>query len=180
MLKWLMGPSDLDRKAEKLYGTVVAAARRPAFYADLSVPDTPEGRFELVALHLFLLMDRLSAAGEDAHPLIQRTIETFITDMDDCMREFGVGDISVAKKVKRAAAVFYDRSGSYRSALNEPGEAALSRAVGAAIETAADAPPVAAGAIARYIRNARDTLQNLPLAAVEAGDVAFPAIPQKD
>lgn len=178
MLKWLMGPSDLDRKAQKLYGAVVAAARRPAFYAGLGVPDTPEGRFELVALHLYLLMDRLSAGGEDANPLIQRTIETFITDMDDCMREFGVGDITVAKKVKRAAAVFYDRSGAYRAALNATDDDALAAAVRSAIDAPADAP-VDAVTLARYIRSARKALQNTPFGTVEAADATFPSIPEK-
>jgi cytochrome b pre-mRNA-processing protein 3 len=178
MLKWLMGPSDLDRKAQKLYGAVVAAARRPAFYAGLGVPDTPEGRFELVALHLYLLMDRLCAGGEDVNPLIQRTIETFITDMDDCMREFGVGDITVAKKVKRAAAVFYDRSGTYRAALDATDDVALAAAVQSAINAPA-AAPVDAETLARYIRSARKALQNAPLGTVEAADAAFPSIPEK-
>ena len=77
----------------------MAAARHPAFYGDIGVPDTPEGRFELIALHLFLALEGMKDAGRIGRPkLSQRTIETFVTDMDDCMREMGVGDMAVREE----------------------------------------------------------------------------------
>jgi len=121
ILRWLTQRADISRKAEELYGSVVTAARQPAFYERLGVPDTPEGRFELVALHLFLALEVLRGKGTAAEGLVRRTIEAFVIDMDDCMREMGVGDLTVPKKVKRAAAAFYERAGSYRSALGEAG-----------------------------------------------------------
>src|SRR4051812_8796887 len=118
MLKWFNRRTETGRRARELYGAVVAAARRPIFYGPFGVPDTPEGRYELVALHLFLalegIQDRCSVAERE---LVQRVIETFVTDMDDCMREMGVGDLAVGKKVKRAAAGFYERAADYRSGL---------------------------------------------------------------
>lgn len=123
MLQWFRRRAEASRTAEKLYGSVVAAARHPAFYRDMGAPDTPEGRFELVALHLFLLLEGMKRQNPSDPELAQRTIETFVTDMDDCMREMGVGDMAVAKKVKRAAAAFYERAAVYRPALAEPGRA---------------------------------------------------------
>lgn len=121
MLRWLTQRADNSRKAEELYGSVVTAARQPAFYETLGVPDTPEGRFELVVLHLFLALEVLRAKGTAAEGLVRRTIEAFVIDMDDCMREMGVGDLTVPKKVKRAAAAFYERATSYRRGLAEAG-----------------------------------------------------------
>ena len=117
MLGWLTGRTPLERTAAELYGRVVAAARQPAFYRAIGVPDTPEGRYELVVLHLFLALERLKGEGEKGAALSQAALECFVTDMDDCMREMGVGDLTVAKRVKRAAAGFYERAGPYRAAL---------------------------------------------------------------
>ena len=105
------------RKAEVFYGKVVAAARQPGFYGDGRAPDTPEGRFELVALHLFLVAERVKTTAPDGQDVARALIEAFVVDMDDCMREMGVGDLTVPKRVKRAAAGFYERSGAYRDAL---------------------------------------------------------------
>src|SRR6185437_3137103 len=80
-------------------------------------PDTPEGRFELIALHLFLALEGMKERDTADTALSQRTIEAFVTDMDDCMREMGVGDMAVGKRVKRAAAAFYERANAYRRAL---------------------------------------------------------------
>jgi cytochrome b pre-mRNA-processing protein 3 len=176
MLKWLTGPSDLDRKAEKLYGAVVTAARRPAFYAELGVPDTPEGRFELVALHLFLVLDRVKDHGAAGRALAQRTIETFVTDMDDCMREMGVGDLTVPKRVKRAAAVFYERSSAYRAALMEAGEAPIAQVLKDAIVVAPGSAAIHAEALARYVRAADNDVSHVPFEQLQAAKITFPNV----
>ena len=121
MLHWFRRRAEAHRTAEKLYGSVVAAARHPAFYRDMGVPDTPEGRFELVAAHLFLMLEGLKGQNSPDPDVAQRTIETFVTDMDDCMREMGVGDMVVGKKVKRAAGAFYERTSVYRAGLAAQG-----------------------------------------------------------
>lgn len=125
MFGWLNGSSRLGRRAEELYGGVVAAARQAVFYGAGRVSDTPEGRLEMIALHLFLLAERLTGEGKDGEALARGVIEAFVTDMDDCMREMGVGDLKVPKQVKQAAALFYKRAKHYRAgvsqALAEPG-----------------------------------------------------------
>src|SRR3990170_2959830 len=112
MLEWLTERSQSRRTAGELYGRVVAEARQPMFYVELGVPDTPEGRYEVVVLGLFLILERLRVERGAGEKLSQQLLEAFVTDMDDCMREMGVGDLTVAKRVKRAAAGFYERAGT--------------------------------------------------------------------
>ena len=129
MLEWLTGRSQSRRTASELYGRVVAEARQPLFYTDLGVPDTPEGRYELVVIALFLVLERLRAEGAEREKLSQQVLEAFVTDMDDCMREMGVGDLTVPKRVKRAAAGFYERAAAYRAALAGPSMDGLGEAL---------------------------------------------------
>lgn len=150
MFEWLTGRHQNRAKAENLYGAVVTLARTPGFYSRFGVPDTPEGRFEMVALALFLTLERLkSFSGQEK--LVQGSIEAFVTDMDDCLREMGVGDLGVSKRVKRAAAAFYERAGSYRPALASADQAALAEALTRHVysgHAGAQAPALAALVIA--------------------------------
>jgi cytochrome b pre-mRNA-processing protein 3 len=170
MLQWFRRRTVVGRTAEELYGSVVTAARQPAFYRDNGVPDTPEGRFELIALHLFLALDGIRQKDVAATELSQRTIETFVTDMDDCMREMGVGDMAVGKRVKRAAAAFYERAGAYRRGLAAAGgsdlEASLS---GYVFGTDAGGPQRnEAAALAGYVRAAAEALTHASFNDLEA------------
>lgn len=115
--------------ARELYGAVVTQARNPAFYRDYGVPDTPEGRYEMIALHLVLTLDRIAGDTPEAKALQQETLETFVTDMDDAFREMGVGDTTVPKKVKKAAGGVYTRGVAYREAVRAPDSATLETAI---------------------------------------------------
>lgn len=128
MFVWLKNRATDKSKAQKLYGAVVTLARTPSFYSQFGVPDTPEGRFEVVALMLFMVLERLKS-GPGAQGLLRSTIEAFVTDMDDCMREMGVGDMVVPKRVKTAAAAFYERAGAYRPPLALKDQSALTEAL---------------------------------------------------
>lgn len=120
MLNWLTRRPVYSRLAGRIYGSIVASARQPAFYSDWGVPDTREGRFEMIALHVALVMRRFSAIAPDGDEIARQIAETFMTDMDDNMREIGIGDLTVPKKIKRAAAALYDRHRDYGAA-TEPG-----------------------------------------------------------
>ena len=170
MLTWLFNRNDSRRRASELYGAVVTLARRPALYADMGVADTPEGRYEALVLALFLVLERLRGEGEAVTPQAQALIEAFVTDMDDNMREMGVGDLTVPKKVKKAAAALYDRAEVYRTALAAEGDqdlaAVLVRLIPAAEGGTLDGPALAAD-----VRSMTARLAGLSLAQLSAGEL---------
>ncbi len=102
-----------------VYDAIVASARQPNFYANLGVPDTLDGRFDMIVLHLFLVLDRMK--GED-EKFRQSLTDYFFMDMDRSLREIGVGDLTVGKKVRKMAEAFYGRINAYQTA-SEQGEA---------------------------------------------------------
>lgn len=132
-----MGLFDLFRRGQnqdadyRLYGAIVDQARLPAFYNDCGVPDTVSGRFDLIGLHAYLVMRCLKGmANERGAGLSQRLFDIMFTDMDRNLREMGVGDLSVGKKVKGMAKAYYGRVKAYDEGLAggpEALEAALRR-----------------------------------------------------
>ncbi len=99
-----------------LYGMIVAQARLPCFYRDYAVADTVNGRFDLIVLHLALVLDRLFAEAA-LQPLGQGLFDRFCLDMDDNLREMGIGDLAVPKEMRRIGDAFYGRARAYRAAL---------------------------------------------------------------
>jgi cytochrome b pre-mRNA-processing protein 3 len=146
----------------------VASARQPAFYEAMGVPDTPEGRFELIALHLFLALESLKGRGQTAADLSQRTIESFVTDMDDCLREMGVGDLAVPKKVRRAAAAFYERAAAYRQGLAAVAPADLEASLASYVFAGTPRNDASTGRLARYVREAVARLSSDPFETLAA------------
>lgn len=108
------GPAEAARKA---YKRAVTTARSKRFYRDFGVPDSVDGRFEMIVLHVILIVRRLRGEGEGADLFVQALIETMIDDMDRSLREMGVGDLSVGKKVKQMVAAFYGHASAYDEAL---------------------------------------------------------------
>jgi cytochrome b pre-mRNA-processing protein 3 len=100
-----------------LYGAIVAQARNPSFYQAYGVPDTTTGRFEMIVLHQALVLRRLTRDGEEGRRLGQGLFDAFCQDMDDNLREMGVGDLAVPKKMRRMAEAFYGRAAAYDAAL---------------------------------------------------------------
>jgi cytochrome b pre-mRNA-processing protein 3 len=95
--------------AGQLYQAVVNQARRPVWYRDLGVPDTPEGRFEMIALHAALVLRRLRREGVAGRALGQRLFDAMFVDLDGSLRELGVSDLAMGKYIKRLAGNFYAR-----------------------------------------------------------------------
>lgn len=172
MFKWLTNRSQLSRIARELYGGVVAQARNRAFYSDLNVADTPEGRYELIALHLILTLERLGQSDVADEPLRRATLEAFITDLDDAMREFGVGVDSVSKRVKRAAGGVHDRSLAYRAALAEATNSALETALIKHVYQGRNT--VLSQVLASYVRAAIAELSAQSADALRQGIITFP------
>lgn len=120
-------PGERARRAvaDRLYRELVKQARTPAFYRDLGVPDTPEGRFEMVALHVALVVRRLRAAGAPGSALAQELFDQMFADMDESLRQIGIGDLSVGKHIKRLAGNFYARMLALDEALDAAPRAPL-------------------------------------------------------
>ncbi len=112
--------------AARLYGAIVAQARQPAFYEHLGVADTVTGRFEMVVLHLSLMIDRLQP---DDGGLAQTVFDLYCVDMDRSLRELGIGDLGVPHRMKKMTEAFYGRSRAYREAIAKADRAALVAAV---------------------------------------------------
>ena len=116
---------------EAIYGTIVTQAREPSFYLDLGVPDTVSGRFDLLVLHLWMVLRRFRSA-EDLAKVSQALFDHFCDDMDANLREMGVGDLAVPKRMQAFGEAFYGRAAAYDRVLEQGGEPlaqALSRNV---------------------------------------------------
>lgn len=168
----LLAGERADETALALYSAAVVQARRPELYLDYAVPDSIDGRFDMIALHVFLLLRRLRAEGGAALPLSQALADLMFDDMDQSLREMGVGDMGVGKRVRRMAEAFYGRAAAYDAALGqgpEDLESALARNVyrGATPETAR------LSGLARYVRQQIAALDGQPYAALASGRVSF-------
>jgi cytochrome b pre-mRNA-processing protein 3 len=104
--------------ALRLYHGIVEQARQPGFFAVYGVPDTLDGRFELIALHEFLVLNRLKQEHQRSATFAQELFDTFFADMDRALRELGVGDLAVGKHIKRMATAFYGRIAAYERGLS--------------------------------------------------------------
>jgi cytochrome b pre-mRNA-processing protein 3 len=112
---------------ETIYGMIVTQAREPFFYRHLGVPDTVNGRFDLVVLHLWMVLRRFRRPAERAD-LGQALFDRFCEDLDANLREMGVGDLSVPKRMRAFGEAFYGRAAAYDLALTE-GQEALAQAM---------------------------------------------------
>jgi len=172
MLQRLFKPRPTRAAAEALYAGMVAQARQPALYADLGAPDTAEGRFEIYSLHTYLILERLKGQGPQAADTAQVLFDTFLSGLDHGLRELGVGDLSVGKRMRKLGEAFYGRVHSYEAALaalpdTAELEVVLARTVYANAE-AAKAP-----ALAAYMLNQRQALAAQELGRLNAGELAW-------
>lgn len=172
ILDRLFRPSAARECGRALYAVAVAEARRPALYADLGAPDTPEGRFELYTLHVLLLIERLRGQGPQAAECSQALFDTFVKALDHGLRELGVGDTSVGKKMRRLGEAFYGRGKSYDLAVAAlPDEAPLTAFLARTTFEGAEAGR--ADALAREVVEKRRALAGQPLQQLLAGEVRW-------
>lgn len=130
--------------AAALYETIVAVARQPVFYAEYGVPDTIDGRFDMVTLHAALVIHFLGTAGESGHKLSQQLFDTMFRDFMQNLRQVGIGDLSIARHFHRMAAGFNGRARAYAPALAGHNGAAITAAVARNVYRTPDAPHAAA------------------------------------
>jgi cytochrome b pre-mRNA-processing protein 3 len=175
-LKRWFGPRPAVQAGRALYTVAVAQARQPAFYQQLAVPDATESRFELYSLHVVLLLHRLKGQGAAPTEAAQALFGAYVQALDSALREMGVGDLSMAKKMRKLAEAFYGRVKAYDGALlalpGDPAElsATLGRTVYADIENA----PVAA--LSDYAARCVAALATQDLDALMQGSVIWPEV----
>src|SRR5438105_12562141 len=117
MILRLFRPTRRPDTIAALYGAIVAQARHPAFYVHYGVPDTMEGRFDMIVLHAALFFRRLRGESNADRALGQSVFDLFCRDMDHSLREIGVGDLAVPKHMLRLAEAFYGRAAAYDLAI---------------------------------------------------------------
>ena len=176
--------SDPVRNIQGLYGAIVAQARSPIFYLYYGVSDSVEGRFELIVLHLMLVLRQLGAkeaAASASQPVPgpgsavgQRLFDVFCHDLDDNLREMGVGDLAVPRRMRQFGEAFYGRQAAYAVALGATDPQELEKALARNILSPV-APGEKAAALARYVRAAAAQLATQPEDALIAGRVVFPS-----
>lgn len=165
--------------AHALYGIAVARAREPYFYASLGVPDTLEGRFEMITLHVYLLLRRLKAERDaTADGVAQALFDLMFADMDRNLREMGAGDLGVGRRVKTMAQAFYGRVSAYDEGL-EADDASLSAALTRNVYAGADGQEAGAAQLAEYLRAADKVLAGGDGAALIRGAASFGPLPVK-
>ena len=143
----LLGRGRYERTGFELYTAAVTAARAPLFYAELGVPDTLDGRFDLVGLHASLLIRRLRKLPPPGAAVSQAVFDAMFSDMDINLREMGVSDMRLARNVRAMWEAFHGRATAYEAALESPDPAALEASLAKNIwrgETAAGAERLAA------------------------------------
>ena len=161
----------LQAVAERLHDALVARVRQPIFYTSFEVPDTFEGRFDLLVLHVGLLLRRLRDLGPDGQAIGQRLVDTMFTRFDVALRELGVSDIGVPKRMKRLAEAFKGRTAAYDEALGRGDADAFAAAVARnVLGGAGDGRP-----LARYAMTLVTALTGLSLTAVRDGVPELPA-----
>jgi len=158
--------------AFRLYETIVEQARRPVFFNRYGVPDTLDGRFELLALHGFLVLNRLKAEHSRTAELAQALFDVMFTDLDRALREMGVGDLGVGRQVKTMAKGFYGRIGAYEAGLAAD-DARLELALRRNLFGTVSVPDGSIVEIAAYLRRCVATLAAQPAGRLIDGIVVF-------
>jgi cytochrome b pre-mRNA-processing protein 3 len=158
-----------EKPERRLYAAIVAAARQAKFYQDMGVPDTIEGRFEMIILHIFLVLNRLKNQG--AEDLRQNLTDEFFNDMDASLREFGVSDVAVGKKVRKLAEAYYGRILAYDKAVAK--HELLGETIERNIFPEGAAKDVVEG-MEEYIIAAVKSLSTLPTEKILRSELIFP------
>ncbi|WP_342151546.1 ubiquinol-cytochrome C chaperone family protein [Methylorubrum sp. SB2] len=160
-----------------LHQRIGEAARLPDLYEALGVPDTVEGRFEALSLHVILVLRRLGQLPPPADEVAQELIDSVFVQLDESLRELGVGDMGVSKRIKKLGASFYARAGAYGTALDEGDRHGLATALARNVLAQDDA--AAADGLAAYVAESADRLAAQDLDALLTQGPHFAAAPQE-
>jgi cytochrome b pre-mRNA-processing protein 3 len=177
LLSRLFRKKPIKVAARALYDQLSLAAREPALYGEGRVPDSPDGRFEMLALHASVLFGRLSKRGDQAEETSQEVFNIMFSALDHALRELGVGDLSVGKRIRKLAESFYGRMAVYTGALELPeGEqmGVLAEAIGVHVLEKDPATQGFATELASRIRDWTLDLQGVADETLLSGELPLP------
>lgn len=180
-LKRIFGTQKLRAEAARSYATLAAQARQPRFYSDLGVPDSIDGRFEMLCVHAHALFHRLRGQGEKADHFAQAVYDAMFSDLDGCLREMGVADLGVGRRIKIMTEALKGRIHAYDAALAErgaAGEEALCAAIRRNVFGTVTPGAAQVAAMAGYMRALNATLADCALADLLTGQVRLPQVPE--
>ena len=169
LFAYLSRPQERARRAAEHYAALVGQARRTEFYESLAVPDTLDGRFDLIVLHASLYLKRIRAAGAQGRDLAQAIFDHMFANLDQSLRELGVGDVVIPKRVRSMVSAFYGRATAYDAALAEPGDAALAEALIRNIYAGAAPGADVVARLSTYLRETAKALAAAPDETMLAG-----------
>jgi len=174
-LRHMFRPRPARLAGEALYEAATRQARQPGFYLALGAPDTVEGRFELYSLHVVLLLHRLKGEGGEASEAAQALFDTYVSALDNTLREMGVGDLSVAKKMRKLGEAFYGRAKAYEAVLAARDRTELAALIQRTVF--AEASSDGCGKLADYVLAGADSLAAQPLGDVLEARPRWPEVP---
>lgn len=181
MFRWFAGRAARKDAAEKIYDAIVAQSRNPGFYIHCSVPDTLSGRFDMLVIHMFIVLQILKIGGREGQLLAQEIVEAFIREMDTMVRDLGVSDRNVPKEVRKIAQLFYGQLLAYSTTMQRNDMVGLAEEIWKSFQSAeaASEQPVAADSLAKYIQQSIKNIQEMPLNMLLQGNIRFPEIGEK-
>ena len=162
-----LSASTIDENIVLIYKECVSQARRPDFY-QAGVPDTVEGRFDMILLHVYLVMRRMENNAEAK----QQLFDLMFGDMDRSLRELGVGDMSIRKKMRPMISAFYGRGLAYEKAITES-DVALSEVLMRNLFEGAEVSDKILNAMVAYVRNLIASLETIPISSLLEGKIQF-------
>jgi cytochrome b pre-mRNA-processing protein 3 len=166
----------VQHAAELAYRRVVDHVRQPGFFTDCGIPDTVDGRFELICVHAFLYLHRLKRERPGSAPLGQRFFDVMFVDFDRALREMGTGDLSVSREIRQMAQAFYGRVAAYEEGL-AAADPVLRSALARNLFGTAPASETQLAAMAAYLRRETARLDRQATAELIAGEPVFGAPP---
>lgn len=185
IIHWFKRRKDRRAISDALYQVALAQSRRPEFYENLGVPDTMDGRFDLLSLHIFLMIDRLNDFGKDGHKQGQSLFDSMFTRMELDLREMGIGDLGVPKHMAKMMKAFNGRAHVYQPALKSLDIPALETAITRNIfrQEKQDASQTVLGNVAAltdYTVRMNAMLKDLSFDDLKTASVSYPHILSQD
>ena len=169
------------KTAHSLYSTILIQARLPVFYTDFGVQDTIDGRFDMIVLHAHILFNRLKDVPAKEKGIAQAVFDLMFADMEQNLREMGVGDVGVSKRIKSMAEAFYGRATAYSNGMRDQDNSALISALRRNLYRNSEASDEQITGVSSYMRNQVAHLKSQKLSKLFQGNVSFmPAKPAEE